>query len=155
MLRIKEEKGKFTCFFKGREIFTHTATEPCVEVGKGNGKIKKNKKHYGYYTVKEKNLKMQGLSDFQVQRCGESIATILLGGVVELDFKVESNRLVIYINLKNYEENVDYNRFSIRLTGNKGEKIYGCGEQFSILNLKGKKIPLLTREPGLGRDNSI
>ena len=43
------------------------------------------------------------------------------------------------------------NRFWIRLCASATEHIYGCGEQFSVLNLKGKTVPLWVSESGVGR----
>ena len=44
-----------------------------------------------------------------------------------------------------------WQRIRIELSGSDDEAIYGCGTQLSHLNLKGKKLPTLTREPGIGR----
>ncbi len=44
------------------------------------------------------------------------------------------------------------NRYRISLPAAAGDKVYGCGEQFSFFNLRGKKIPLWTSEQGVGRN---
>lgn len=46
------------------------------------------------------------------------------------------------------------NRFWIRLRADKDEAVYGGGEQFSYLNMRGRNFPLWTSEPGVGRDKS-
>lgn len=53
-----------------------------------------------------------------------------------------------------YFEKLDakINRIWIRLSALKNEKVYGCGEQFSCFNLRGRNFPLWTSEPGVGRD---
>nr|WP_252902495.1 hypothetical protein [Paucilactobacillus hokkaidonensis] len=43
----------------------------------------------------------------------------------------------------------DWNRFWIRLAAITDEKIYGCGEQLSYFNLRGRHFPLWTSEPVL------
>lgn len=46
------------------------------------------------------------------------------------------------------------NRFWLRLHATESEKVYGCGEQLSYFNLRGKNFPLWTSEPGVGRNKS-
>lgn len=48
----------------------------------------------------------------------------------------------------------DINRFWLRLSADKEERIYGLGEQMSYFNLRGKDFPILTSEPGVGRDKN-
>ena len=31
------------------------------------------------------------------------------------------------------------------------ERVFGLGEQFTVLNMKGRKVPILSQEPGIGR----
>jgi len=47
-----------------------------------------------------------------------------------------------------------YNRFWMRIFADSEEKIYGCGEQLSYFNLRGRNFPLWTSEPGVGRDKT-
>ncbi len=44
------------------------------------------------------------------------------------------------------------NRWSIVLFAEPGEHAWGCGEQFSHFNLRGKRFPLWTSEQGVGRN---
>ncbi len=46
------------------------------------------------------------------------------------------------------------NRFWLRLVAEPGERIWGGGEQMSYLDLRGRRFPLWTSEPGVGRDKS-
>lgn len=45
-------------------------------------------------------------------------------------------------------------RVRIRLPAKPGEHVYGCGEQFSYFDLRGRKFPLWTSEQGVGRNKS-
>lgn len=51
-------------------------------------------------------------------------------------------------------ENPQINRFWFRVSADKEEKCYGCGEQMSYFNLRGRHFPLWTSEPGVGRDKT-
>jgi alpha-glucosidase len=45
-------------------------------------------------------------------------------------------------------------RFWVRIAADPGERVWGCGEQFSYLDLRGRRFPLWTSEPGVGRDKA-
>lgn len=46
------------------------------------------------------------------------------------------------------------NRFWMRVEADERECCYGCGEQMSYFNLRGRHFPLWTSEPGVGRDKT-
>jgi alpha-glucosidase (family GH31 glycosyl hydrolase) len=51
----------------------------------------------------------------------------------------------------------DFNRISLRVASDAGERIYGMGEQVphDTLNLKGRQIPVLAQEGGVGRGHGV
>ncbi|XAR69576.1 Alpha-glucosidase [Bertholletia excelsa] len=48
-------------------------------------------------------------------------------------------------------ENKDFNRVVLTYSSERSEKFYGFGEQFSHMNFKGKRVPILVQEQGIGR----
>ena len=56
------------------------------------------------------------------------------------------------ISFKKLNEKI--NRFWLRVHAETDEKCYGCGEQMSYFNLRGRHFPLWSSEPGVGRDKS-
>ncbi len=46
------------------------------------------------------------------------------------------------------------NRLWLRFYAEPGEAVWGCGEQMSYLNLRGRRFPIWTSEPGVGRDKT-
>ncbi len=48
-----------------------------------------------------------------------------------------------------------YNHLTLNYESNADEHFYGFGEQFSYLDLKGKQVPVLTQEQGIGRGEPI
>lgn len=46
------------------------------------------------------------------------------------------------------------NRFWMRLVAEPGERLWGGGEQMSYFDMAGRRFPLWTSEPGVGRDKS-
>lgn len=50
--------------------------------------------------------------------------------------------------------NPSFNRFWFRLHAEAEEHVWGCGEQMSYFDLRGRRFPLWTSEPGVGRDKT-
>ena len=44
-----------------------------------------------------------------------------------------------------------WNRFLLRFPAEQSEAVFGCGEQYSFFNLRGRRFPIMTREQGVGR----
>ncbi|MCG8313321.1 MAG: alpha-glucosidase [Pseudomonadales bacterium] len=51
--------------------------------------------------------------------------------------------------------NSEFNHLQLNYQSNAAEHFYGFGEQFSYLDLKGKQVPVLTQEQGIGRGEPI
>lgn len=70
-----------------------------------------------------------------------------------------SRRRVVVSFSPTEEENVvmknaaypDFNRICITYSSEKSERFYGFGEQFSHMDLKGKRVPIFVQEQGIGR----
>ena len=50
--------------------------------------------------------------------------------------------------------NTNVNWTEVSYNSNSGERFHGFGEQFSLLNLKGKRVPILSEEGGVGRGHT-
>lgn len=48
----------------------------------------------------------------------------------------------------------DLNRFWLRCVATPGERLWGGGEQMSYVDMAGRRFPMWTSEPGVGRDKS-
>lgn len=58
---------------------------------------------------------------------------------------VDEEQLAFSIEVENS------NRIELRFAAAPDEKIFGFGEQFTVLNMKGRCVPVLSQEPGIGR----
>lgn len=105
--------------------------------------------------------------NFKIEDYVESRIPLMIGSVKKQDDTIElifENENISYIKLCISLDNegrlvikpsiVDnsWNRFWIRLYADNSEKIYGCGEQMSYFNLRGKRFQIWTSEPGVGRN---
>lgn len=48
-------------------------------------------------------------------------------------------------------ESAEFNRIWLTYASDEDERFYGFGEQFSHMNLKGKRVPIFVQEQGIGR----
>ena len=149
MLRLESTKTTFKLYFKDFLLLKHEPAKPCLSIGTGEGSINTRKKHAGFNDPKEKNLQMHDLIEFKINEQSSAEISIEFPPDLSIKFVAVDGRLEIGIQ---QSSNADYNRFTIRLPATREEKIYGLGEQFNFLNMRKKKVPLLTSEPGFGRN---
>ena len=99
------------------------------------------------------------IGDYVVERCPLSVTKITEGpegicldmeGRLQMNVKVEGECATLSF------ERADprINRFWFRVDADESECCYGCGEQMSYFNLRGRHFPLWTSEPGVGRDKT-
>lgn len=108
-----------------------------VDMYRGNFKIED-------YVTERRPLLVSGISETEdgavLDLEGELLVTVRLsGGLAELSFE---------------RKNPAINRFWLRVCADGKERCYGCGEQMSYFNLRGRHFPLWTSEPGVGRDKT-
>lgn len=133
-------------------LFRHTKDYPVIFVGRGEEKIDMYRGNFDIkdYVIERIPLKYAEIkeynNEYKIDFSSFDGGDVLLN----LSMKIESGRLKMeYIN-----KDSSINRFWLRIAANPDEKIYGCGEQLSYFNLRGKNFPLWTSEPGVGRNKN-
>ena len=145
MLDYKVNKKGFVVYCKGRKIISHTIKDPCIYIGRGTSRITTS---HGVYKLKKDTVQHKECSgDFSISSTSKEAIDIILGSLVTMHFRVIDGRL--HITFSGYDK--EYNRFWIRLEATPGEHVYGCGERFGKLDLRGHEIPVWVTEPGIGR----
>ncbi|MHA1319014.1 MAG: alpha-glucosidase [Promethearchaeota archaeon] len=147
MLKFKSIDSGFRLFYKDYFILEHSSQNPCVKVGSGKGKFKS---HHGHFKIKEKDVIERELREYEILSQEDNNIEIRFGtqeNLLEFSCSSVDDRL----EMKFASKNKDLNRFWIKMHANDAEAIYGCGEQFSEVNLRGKKVPLWVEEQGVGR----
>ena len=146
---IQRENG-FSIIIDGKEVIEHSIENPCIYVGTGQGTYDMFR---GNFKVKDYICEKIALNDFEVSK-GNSGVTVTFSKdelkAIKVLFTEEEGRTVIRF----LENPHNFNRLWIRLKAEKREHIYGCGEQFSDFDLRGKSYPLWTSEQGVGRNKS-
>lgn len=145
-MQVKVSGQTLEVWENGKKILVHNETEPMIYVGYGRERVDMYRGNYKIddYLVERKALIM----DSAVQN-GE---TWVLGFENRLTAELTVNDNLLTINFKQLDPSV--NRFWFRVAADPDERCYGCGEQMSYFNLRGRNFPIWTSEPGVGRDKS-
>lgn len=171
---ITTQANKIDIAFNNQIIFTHDTQAPAIFVGTGDEKMEM---YRGNFDIQDYVSKRLPLAQFALQLenklliadahlTNESISTNESFEIcfyqdrtcqasgqasIILQFKIsESNRVVMHIE----DCQQHFNRLWFRVPTEKEAPVWGCGEQMSYFNLRGRNFPLWTSEPGVGRDKS-
>jgi len=152
------EEG-FELRLRGRLAVAHSGSEPFARAGRGEAEYRM---HRGNFQVSERLDELVALRDAQVLSAGADSASVVLSRsglyALRVDFGLEDGRLVAAFSLPgpsaagSASSTPAPNRFRLSLPASPGDHVYGCGEQFSYLDLRGRKFPLWTSEQGVGRN---
>ncbi len=145
MLEVRERDESVELLFKGKVVLRHARTSPALFVGSGESKFDISK---GNWKISD-SRSLHPLRDVGIER-GESI-TLHFDRDISILTTGSGGRLI----LEFHGIPDDVNRLELRLVATRSEAIYGCGERFSSLNLRGKRVPLWVREPGVGRSVNL
>ncbi|MFX0058934.1 MAG: alpha-glucosidase [Candidatus Heimdallarchaeota archaeon] len=138
MIKFEHIREGFDIYFKDYKFFSHTSKNPCFEIGIGTGKYKQN---HAMFRINEKVPEKLKYKNFKL--LSETHNQVIV------DFEYDDISLVVEFFIKEEKllisfkcENSLINRLWIKIVADKNEAIFGCGEQFSELNLRGKKVPI-------------
>lgn len=149
MLRWHYRDNNFTLYFKDLPVVHHRPENPFLFAGSGRASFEL---YHGNFTIEEELAEKIALTEVEVvgEKAGRITVRWSRAGIMSLtvDFQVVDGRLWVDFG----EPTAGTNRLWVRLPATPEEKIYGCGEQFSELNLRGKKVPLWVSEQGVGRN---
>lgn len=143
-MRIVITRHGFDLFAGDRLILRQTPGTPALFVGRGRPSIVMNK---GNFDIDD--------------RLDERVALrhcVVAGTVVTLCANPTSEPLLTLaldggaIALASADPRL--NRLWLRVAAEADEMVWGAGEQLSYFNLRGRRFPLWTSEPGVGRDKS-
>ncbi len=127
-------------------ILEYKNDKPMIYVGCG----KENVDMYrGNYKIEDYVTERRPLKVTSLERTEDGLKVDLQG---ELTMTVQEKDDCAVLAFE--QKNPDINRFWFRVQADGEEKCYGCGEQMSYFNLRGRHFPLWTSEPGVGRDKT-
>ena len=138
MIKIEQIKDEFKVYYKGHLFLHHNSNNPCLKIGIGKATYKLNKHRF---KIKDNVEAKYELTQFDIISNTDKEIIVSFSRedqILNLVFREKDDRLEILPMVQNSK----INRFWISISATFEEAIYGCGSQFSELNLRGKKIPI-------------
>ena len=134
----------FACLIDGREILRHSTQMPAVTIARGAPDVQMVR---GNFTIGDAPSDVTPLP-FAILEDGLAMLSAAAGDVPLAKLWAEGDSL----RIETLGEGFD--RISIALVALPDEHMWGGGEQMSYLDLSGRRFPIWTSEPGVGRDKS-
>ncbi len=139
-------KDGFRLLYQNQCIIHHTAENPSIYIGYGNETVEM---YRGNFDIKDYVIERYPLRSVSIQQNNNEYS-LNFDNKLTARIKIEDDRF-----LMDFEKSDPcINRFWVRIDADENEKCYGCGEQMSYFNLRGRNFPLWTSEPGVGRDKT-
>lgn len=145
-MRVEISENKFELIVNDKVILRNSEDQPMIYVGYGNETVDM---YRGNYKIEDYVMERLPLKLTEVR---EEDNKYLLNFDNKIECTIVKDTESVVITFKKNCSKI--NRFWFRVNSNKEEKCYGCGEQMSYLNLRGRNFPIWTSEPGVGRDKS-
>lgn len=140
MARLEHFATGFRIWLGDRLILSHDISAPAIFVGTGDARMDM---YRGNFDIEDYLVERVALTRITPQPDGR----ILLGA--------ETPAIALWLednHLRFQALDPKWNRFWLRLVSEPDEHIWGGGEQMSYFDLAGRKFPIWTSEPGVGRD---
>ncbi len=146
-MELQCREGYFSLKNGDIPILECSSEVPMIYVGFG----KENVDMYrGNYKIEDYLIERRPLAITRVEEDGSGCYLLNFENQILLTIRNEKDVCVLSLECRNN----DINRFWIRVRSNAEEHCYGCGEQMSYFDLKGRHYPIWTSEPGVGRDKT-
>jgi alpha-glucosidase len=150
-LELRVLPGGAELSLDGKPVIRHLPDEPFATVGRGTGRFLM---HHGNFQVEDRLDERVALRSCEVLLSDASGASLRFSDAgtrsLEARCAIEDGRLVLRFS----SPDAGANRWWFALPAEDREHVYGCGEQFSFLDLRGRSFPLWTSEQGVGRNKS-
>jgi sulfoquinovosidase len=147
-MQIQTSSNGFDLLLDGRLILRHRVDAPCLFVGHGEARMDMYRGNFD-------------IEDYVVERV--PLAHALVSGSEVAFSAAEDQPVRVILNLSGDTRNAvvafhspdhSINRVWLRVEAEQDEHVWGGGEQMSYFDMRGRRFPLWTSEPGVGRDKT-
>lgn len=152
-MQLVETDGGFDLILAGRMILRHRSDAPCLYVGRGDPQVEM---YHGHFDIEDNVEERVGLRHAALVRDSKHSTLITLSiapalpPLVSLTLSGGVQEARIHIDVTDDS----LNRLWLRVVAEQDEHVWGGGEQLSYFDMRGRRFPLWTSEPGVGRDKS-
>lgn len=151
-MQLIEHADGFDILIAGGALLRHRTASPCVFIGAGVPAVRMN---HGHFQVSDTLESRIPLCSAVVSRAAGRVRVEFSpepGLPPALTFQIGGGGDRAEIAIESPRDGM--NRLWLRIAAQPGEKVWGGGEQMSYFDLRGRRFPLWTSEPGVGRDKS-
>lgn len=145
-MRIQISDTGFSVYQRDVELLRHSEACPMVYLGVGTESVDMYRGNFNITDYVEERI---ALRKAEITGDASSLKAVF-SERLELVLSCEED--LLQMRFRALDDRI--NRFWLRIPAAAEEKCYGCGEQMSYFNLRGRSYPLWTSEPGVGRDKS-
>ena len=145
MIVLEPGPEGFSLSADGHRVFTHSARKPCADLGVSRHPEDDRR---GPGSGWDRGIRYHPLRLYKVEESTQSSAVIDFEGKLRLSAHLVGNRLrIAFVRPRDR-----FNRFRFRISAVPGESIFGCGERFGRLDLKGGIVPLWVEDRDWDRE---
>ncbi|MCB8838798.1 alpha-glucosidase [Aurantimonas sp. VKM B-3413] len=151
-MQILSRDGGFDLILGGRPILSHRSDAPFLFVGRGEERMEM---YRGNFDIEDYVTARIPLTHAEVAEIGEGWRIAFAAGPGQkplLSLTVTGDARGGQLAVAAHDPSL--NRFWLRIVAEAGEHVFGGGEQMSYFDLAGRRFPLWTSEPGVGRDKT-
>lgn len=127
-----------------RLVLRHRPDAPAIFVGRGRPDVTMYRGNFDLADRVDERIALRHGTEVD----GGVTLAASSGGAPLLTIRIDDDRLLFETH------DPGLNRLWLRLVAEPGERLWGGGEQMSYFNLAGRRFPLWTSEPGVGRDKT-
>ena len=138
----------FDLILDGRLILAHRNADPCLYVGRGEARMDM---YRGNFDIEDRVIERVALRCARIEGRSIDFSTVD-GQPVLIRVHLEGEGADLSMRFESAEPTL--NRFWLRVQAETDEHVWGAGEQMSYFDLRGRRFPLWTSEPGVGRDKT-
>lgn len=142
MVRLMPCEGGFDLLLAGQPILTHRSKYPAISLACGDPQVVMVR---GNFRLSDSPVAAMPLSGCEVQADGAVVLGSADGSARLRINLVDSTRLIVTAL-------TPHDRVTLDFTLGVDDALWGGGEQMSYLALNGRKFPIWTSEPGVGRE---
>ena len=145
MITLETGSEGFTLSVDGHGVFSHSVRRPCVELGETR-RPRGGSRKTG--TSLEKKVRFLPLRAYRIEESTPNSVVVDFEGRLRLSAKLSGSKLRLSFSRPGDR----FERLRFRLAAVPGESIFGCGERYGPLNLKGSLVSLWVDDGGSGRE---
>ncbi|VWX47137.1 alpha-glucosidase [Novosphingobium sp. 9U] len=143
-LTIATGDDRLSCYVAGREVLRSSPDRPAFAIAKGQPQVVMVR---GNFDISDEPLERTTLA--YARQDGNAV---LLAAAADAAPMLRLSASENSLHVKTLQPGFD--RVWVDLVAQAGEHVWGGGEQMSYLDLSGRRFPIWTSEPGVGRDKS-